>query len=77
MHAAYILTLEKLGDSKAKTWQETDTHIQNEKTRSEIFSNAEIWGENGAKANKLIPIHTYKFYSILSAIKEKLLVFET
>lgn len=69
VHAAYVLTLEKLGDSKAKTWQETDTHTQNGKTRSEIFSNAEIWGENGAKAQEIF----YQIYPRLQQEDRKLI----
>ena len=47
VHAAYVLTLDKLGDKKASAWTPEDTHAQNGKARAEIFSNTAIWGEKG------------------------------
>ncbi len=53
VHAAYVLTLDRLGDKKALTWTEENTHAQNGKNRSEIFSNTDIWGEKGAEAQEI------------------------
>ena len=53
VHATYVLTLDKLKDKKASVWTLEDTHTQNGKTRSEIFSNTAIWGEKGAEAQEI------------------------
>ena len=53
VHATYVLTLDRLGDEKARTWTEKNTHAQNGKTRAEIFSNTDIWGEKGAEAQEI------------------------
>lgn len=53
VHAAYVLTLDKLGDKKASAWTPEDTHAQNGKVRAEIFSNTAIWGEKGAEAQEI------------------------
>ena len=53
VHATYVLTLDKLGDKKAKMWQENDTYTQNGKARAEIFSNPSIWGEKGQQAQEI------------------------
>lgn len=53
VHAAYVLTLDKLGDKKASAWTPEDTHAQNGKARAEIFSNTAIWGEKGVEAQEI------------------------
>ena len=68
VHAAYVLTLDKLGDKKATSWTPEDTHAQNGKARAEIFSNADIWGEKGAKAQEIF----YQIYPRLQQGDEEL-----
>ncbi|MBR5130044.1 MAG: HAD family hydrolase [Alphaproteobacteria bacterium] len=58
VHAAYVLTLDKLEDKKASSWTPEQTHAQNGKTRAEIFENADIWGEKGGKAQEIF-YHIY------------------
>lgn len=63
VHAAYVLTLDKLGDAKASSWTQEDTHTQNGKTRAEIFSNTNIWGEKGTEAQDI-------FYQIYPRLQQ-------
>ena len=62
VHAAYVLTFEALNNEKAKTWQLSDTHAQNGKSRQQIFSDTSIWGDKTKEAEKIF----YEFYPLLN-----------
>lgn len=68
VHAAYVLTFEALNNEKAKTWQLSDTHAQNGKSRQQIFSDTSIWGDKTKEAEKIF----YEFYPLLNKGHETL-----
>lgn len=53
VHASYVLTFLKMGNDKAFTWSEADTHAQNGKSRQVIFSDTSIWGANTKEAEEI------------------------
>ena len=53
VHASYVLTFLKMGNDKAFTWSEADTHAQNGKSRQTIFSDTTIWGTNTKEAEEI------------------------
>lgn len=63
VHAAYVLTFDKLGDKRAQTWELSDTHMQNGRARQDIFADKTIWGENGQRAEEI-------FYQIYPRLQQ-------
>ena len=68
VHAAYVLTFEAIKSNKAKTWQLSDTHNQNGKSRQQIFNDTSIWGDKTQEAEKIF----YEIYPLLNAGHETL-----